>query len=83
MVNVRVEMPRTSCHLSIFSLGQRGFQLGLATGRSRRTTLPPARQTFFLFSVTPYRGVAFNNRVFCTGGGYADVFDLCDFPMRS
>ena len=30
MVNVRVEMPRTSCHLSIFSLGKRGFQLGLA-----------------------------------------------------
>ena len=49
MVNVRVEMPRTSCHLSIFSLGKRGFQLGLATGRSRRTTLPPARQTFFIF----------------------------------
>ena len=32
MVNVRVEMPRTSCHLSIFSLGQRGFQLGLVDG---------------------------------------------------
>ena len=45
MVNVRVEMPRTSCHLSIFSLGKRGFQLGLATGRSRRTTLPPAPVT--------------------------------------
>ena len=36
-----------------------------------------------LLTTTPYRGVAFNNRVFCTGGGYADVFDLCDFPMRS
>jgi len=45
VVNVRVEMPRTSCHLSIFSLGKRGFQLGLATGRSRRTTLPPAPVT--------------------------------------
>jgi len=52
-------------------------QAGLDGPRCRRLVRP------FLFSVTPYRGVAFNNRVFCTGGGYADVFDLCDFPMRS
>jgi len=33
VVNARVEMPRTSCHLSIFSLGKLGgFQLGLVDG---------------------------------------------------
>ncbi len=41
MVNVRVEMPRTSCHLSIFSLGKLGGwydgrQAGLDGPRCRR-----------------------------------------------